>query len=156
MERTPGLFARNCSVRRIDKVTAADFLSRYHRFGDAACRYRYGLFVNRTTGATEAEFPKGTLVAVAEFSSARKWIKPEGTIRSCEWVRYASVEGLRVIGGMGKLLEEFVREVGPDDVMTYADPAWSKGGEAYLKLGFTLEDRICKEGFTSLKFRKRF
>jgi len=156
MDRIPGLFARNCSVRRIDKATAADFLSRYHRFGDAACRYRYGLFVERTTGATEVTFPKGSLVAVAEFSSARKWVKPEGTVRSCEWVRYASVEGLRVVGGMGKMLDGFVHEVRPDDVMTYADPTWSKGGEVYLRLGFTLEERVCKEHFTSLKFRKRF
>ena len=41
------VYARNCEIRRIDKPTAAEFLNRTHAYGDAACKYRYGIFLNR-------------------------------------------------------------------------------------------------------------
>jgi len=151
--RLTTVFARNCIARRIDKHAAGAFLARYHRLGDAACRYRYGLFVRRSTGECESsDFKEGTLVAVGTFSNSRRM--RDGS-RSYEWVRYASLGGCRVIGGMGKILDTFVEEIHPDDVMTYADGRWSDG-QTYTLLGFVLEDR--KEGgnFSNLKFRKRF
>ena len=82
----------------------------------------------------------GTLVAVAEFSNARRWKKEEKTISSYEWTRYASLPGLRVNGGMGKILNTFIKEVKPDDIMTYADLEWSEG-KVYESLGFVGEGR---------------
>ena len=141
------IYARNCEVRRIEKAEAAAFLEENHSYGDAACRYRYGLFLKRHTGAkslnptsplVRSDFPAGTLVAVAEFSNARKWIKGDKTIRSYEWTRYASLPGVRLIGGMGKMLKHFIKEVQPDDIMSYADLEWSEGS-VYEQLGFKLE-----------------
>ncbi len=131
------VYARNCEVRRIDKPTAAAFLERTHSYGDAACRYRYGLYVKRLTGEkNSADIGAAeTLVAVGEFSSARTM---RDGAKSYEWVRYASEPGVRVIGGMGKVLQKFVDDVQPDDVMTYADLEWSDGG-AYRALGFEPE-----------------
>ena len=136
------IYARNCEVRKIDKKTAANFLAAHHSYGDAACRYRYGLFLKRYTGHTSSlaiDRPQaGELVAVATFSNGRKWIKGDKTIRSHEWTRYASLPGVRLSGGMGKLLQAFIEEVQPDDIMTYADLEWSEG-KVYEQLGFTLE-----------------
>ena len=139
------IYARNCEVRRIEKKEAAEFLKRTHSYGDAACRYRYGLYLKRHTGHVAKELPEGiqdicpgTLVAVATFSNARKWVKGDKVIRSYEWTRYASLPGLRVNGGMGKLLKTFVEEVSPDDIMSYADLEWSEG-KVYGQLGFDLE-----------------
>ena len=134
------VYARNCEVRRIEKAEAAAFLHRTHSYGDAACRYRYGLFLKRHTGhlAMETACIPGQLVAVATFSNARKWIKGEKTIRSYEWTRYASLPGIRVNGGMGKLLKAFIEEVRPDDIMSYADLEWSEGA-VYEQLGFIRE-----------------
>lgn len=134
------IYARNCEVRRIEKAEAADFLHRTHSYGDAACRYRYGLFLKRHTGhlAMETACIPGQLVAVATFSNARKWIKGEKTIRSYEWTRYASLPDIRVSGGMGKLLKAFISEVVPDDIMSYADLEWSEGA-VYEQLGFIRE-----------------
>ena len=136
------IYARNCEVRKIDKKTAADFLADNHSYGDAACRYRYGLFLKRYTGHTSAltiDRPAaGDLVAVATFSNGRKWIKGDKTIRSYEWTRYASLPGVRLSGGMGKLLQAFIEDVHPDDIMTYADLEWSEG-KVYEALGFVLE-----------------
>ena len=141
------IYARNCEVRRIEKAEAAAFLEANHSYGDAACRYRYGLFIKRHTGEkslnpssihVRSDFPAGTLVAVAEFSNARKWVKGDKTIRSYEWTRYASLPGIRIIGGMGKILKHFIEEVQPDDIMSYADLEWSEGS-VYEQLGFKLE-----------------
>lgn len=145
--KLPTVFARKCSVRRIDKNTAGDFLEKHHRMGDATSRYRYGLF-----GVKPGEESQETLLAVATFSNGRTM--RDGT-RSFEWIRYASESSLRVIGGMGKLLDAFVEELHPDDVMTYVDASLSDGG-SYLELGFCNEALVSKSGFTNLKLRKRF
>ena len=134
------IYARNCEVRKIDKKTAAEFLAVNHSYGDASCRHRYGLYLKRHTGhnAGSASIEPGCLVAVATFSNGRKWIKGDKTIRSYEWTRYASLPGVRLSGGMGRLLKAFIADVKPDDIMTYADLEWSEG-KVYEALGFTLE-----------------
>ena len=154
MEVFSQAYARNCEVRRIDKETAQRFLAENHSYGYAACKYRYGLFLKRHTGhiAREMGFldcarndsgdvslcKVDTLIAVATFSNARKWIKDGKEIRSYEWTRYASLPDLRVSGGMGKLLKAFIKEVQPDDIMSYADLEWSEG-DVYKTLGFKEE-----------------
>lgn len=156
--RLPSIFARNCTVRRIDKGTAAAFLAANHRMGDASARYRIGLFVSRHSGNAETALPEGTLVAVATFSSARTM--RDGS-RSFEWVRYASVSGWRVVGGMGKVLEFFCRTVCPDDIMTYVplsgdESSDEAAGESYLSLGFASEGIVSMpNGCSSLKLRYR-
>ena len=139
------VYARNCVVRRIERAVAAAFLAETHSYGDALSRFRYGLFVERVTGekgqlreTKDLPGPQpGDLVAVATFSKARNRVIDGRRVRSHEWVRYASLPGVRVEGGMGKLLDAFVSEVHPEDVMTYADLEWSDG-RAYRELGFTL------------------
>lgn len=140
LERFTSLYARNCEIRRIDKPTAAAFLEACHSYGDASCRYRYGMFLKRHTGhlAGSGSLPPGTLVAVAEFSNARRWIKDGKEIRSYEWTRYASLPGVRISGGMGRVLRHFIKETEPDDIMSYADLEWSEGN-AYEQLGFVPE-----------------
>ena len=146
------IYARNCEVRKIDKKTAGEFLNANHSYGDATCRYRYGLYLKRHTGHTAAgetgsHIVPGTLIAVATFSNARKWIKADKEIRSYEWTRYASLPEVRLSGGMGKMLNEFIKDVNPDDIMTYADLEWSEG-KVYEKLGFVLEGEKAPVSFS--------
>lgn len=140
-------YARNCEVRKIDKTEARCFLKENHSYGYAACRYCYGLFLKRHTGHIAEEIRSfgdtqednsGRLIAVATFSNARKWIKDGKEIRSYEWTRYASLPDMRVSGGMGKLLKAFIKDVSPDDIMSYADLEWSEGN-VYKALGFNEE-----------------
>ena len=78
------------------------------------------------------------MVAVATFSSGRRM---GGAGISYEWVRYASLRGVRVVGGMGRLIDAFagiarIENRGEEfGVMTYADMEWY-GGDSYLRLGF--------------------
>ena len=142
------VYARNCEIRKIDKQTAAEFLNRNHSYGDAACRYRYGLYLKRHTGHNaESRKHINELIAVATFSNARKWVKSDKTIRSYEWTRYASLPDLRISGGMGRLMKAFIADVGPDDIMSYADLEWSEGN-VYEALGFSLEGRKSPVAFS--------
>lgn len=145
-----GIFARNCSVIKINRRQAEEFLSRHHRLGYTNCRYFYGLFIEKP-GKTP--FEKGTLAAVAGFSGPRRWEKGGRLISSYEWVRYASMPGTRAIGGMGKILKTFIEEVKPDDIMSYADKERSEG-DVYKKLGFIEEGvKTFGNGGKSVKFR---
>ncbi len=121
------IFARKCEVKPLRAQQAADFLEKYHSYGTSRCRYRYGLLYEET------------LVAVATFSAGRPMKRlvggEERILESYEWVRYASLPDCRISGGMGRLLEAFVSDVGPDEVMSYADYEWSPG-DAYIRLGF--------------------
>ena len=153
LEQFTSLYARNCEVRKIDKAVAAPFLGDNHSYGDAACRYRYGLYLRRSS--RDGKLQAGTLVAVATFSNARTWVKGEKVIRSYEWTRYASLPGVRISGGMGKMLKAFVKDVQPDDVMSYADLEWSEG-KVYEQLGFVLEGRKEPVMFVVDRLWKRF
>ena len=144
------IYARNCEIRRIDKAVAKEFLEANHSYGHAACRYCYGMYLKRHTGhiaQQAAAHDPGTLVAVATFSNARKWIKGDKIIRSYEWTRYASLPDVRLSGGMGRLLKTFIKDVQPDDIMSYADLEWS-AGDVYRQLGFELEGQKAPVLFT--------
>lgn len=144
------IYARNCEVRRIDKALAKVFLEANHSYGHAACRYCYGMYLKRHTGhiaQQAAAHDSGTLVAVATFSNARKWAKGDKIIRSYEWTRYASLPDVRLSGGMGRMLKTFIKDVQPDDIMSYADLEWS-AGDVYRQLGFELEGQKAPVLFT--------
>lgn len=152
------IFARNCKVEKINAAIAREFLDAHHRYGFSKCKHCYGLFVARNGGGRLDRsggelFPIGCMVAVACFSNARKWDKGGRTVMSYEWVRYASLEGTRVQGGMGKMLDAFIEEVHPDDIMTYAPLQDGTEGGVYELLGFKAEGEKEFEGGKSMKFR---
>lgn len=117
------IHARKTKVGRISKPEAADFLSLYHLQGSPNARYKYGLHYN------------GELVAVATFSAARPIERNGRQYQSFELVRFANKAGVIAVGGLGKLINHFVKEVSPDDIMTYLDLDWG-WGEGYEQLGF--------------------
>ncbi|EKD32223.1 MAG: hypothetical protein ACD_77C00145G0004 [uncultured bacterium] len=127
------VFARNCEVRLIDSNTAKKFLNWNHLLGHTAASYYYALFVVKGTES----FPEISAepIAVAVFSSPRPMNRDGEVISSYEWVRYASRRGVRVAGGMGKLMNCFIKEHSPQEIMSYADRDWSEG-DVYKKLGF--------------------
>ncbi len=124
------VFARNCEAIKTDKATANAFLDKNHSYGAAQCRYCYGLTEKRS----------GNIVGAATFSNARRWVKGGREIRSYEWIRYASAGSTRIVGGMGKILSAFIKDIRPDDIMSYADMEWSDGS-VYRSLGFHEDGR---------------
>lgn len=152
------IFARNCHVEKITRGTAAAFMDSWHSYGDATCKYRYGLFLDKAFQDQFHSFPEGTMIAAATFSNGR-FMERDGKLwRSYQWIRYASFPDTRVSGGMGKIMKHFMRSCGFGedipleivskavsessgdrfggwDIMSYADLEWSGGG-AYASLGF--------------------
>jgi len=117
------IMARQTKVRRIPKDVMSGFFSANHMQSFVDARYNYGLFFN------------DQLVAAASFSAGRKVKRNENTIRSFELLRYANLLHHCVTGGLGKLIARFIKEVNPDDIMTYADLDWASG-KGYKTLNF--------------------
>ena len=117
------VFARTCSVQKITKADAETFLNAHHLLGATGSVSQYGLFKNNE------------LLAVATFSNGRKMRRLPEHLRSFELIRFCNKAGVTVSGGLTKLLQHFIREKSPGDVMTYVDAGYSSG-EAYLKAGF--------------------
>ena len=145
------VFARNCEVKRLHKGEAADFMNRWHSYGDATCRYRLGLFLKKPALGGNVELQPGEMVAAATFSNGRLMERGGKYYRSYQWIRYASLPDVRVTGGMGKIMKHFLDEAiaGDDedksterfggwDIMSYADLEWSDGN-VYRRLGFADE-----------------
>ncbi|MCF2497672.1 hypothetical protein [Dyadobacter chenhuakuii] len=133
--------ARLTQVRRIDQETASHFLEKNHLNASVSAKTRFGLFLpKRYFRVLKSDFEcdresEELLVAVATFSAPRVFPREDGPFRSFELLRFASLLGTNISGGLDKLLMAFVREKNPDDIMTYADREWSEGA-GYEKIGF--------------------
>ncbi len=133
--------ARLTLARRTDNAATSQFLESNHLNGSTMSKFRYGLFLpKRYYRVLPQDFifdrsADELLVAVATFSNARIFEQNGGPFRSHELIRFASLLGTNVIGALDKLLNAFIREKSPDDIMTYADLEWSDG-RSYKRLGF--------------------
>jgi hypothetical protein len=134
--------ARLTQIRRINKPMLDKFLIVNHLQGTVGAKLKYGLFLPKKYFRI-LDFNKHQisanleeiLVAVASFSNAKKIIRDGQEFRSYELIRFANLTNFTVVGGLNKLLKNFIDEQNPDDIMTYADSDWSDG-KNYEKIGF--------------------
>ena len=119
--------ARDTRCVSIDNRAAKKFIAANHLHVYTKCQYRFALVY------------RFQIVAVATFSKGRNVLRENENFRSFELIRYCSSLQTRVVGGMSKLLDAFIEQVHPDDIMTYLDLDWSKEG-AYENLGFEKQD----------------
>jgi len=117
------VFARNCHLKKIDKQTAENFFNLYHLMNSTGSAYNYGLYY------------KDELIAAASFSKGRKMNRLPQHQRSFELIRFCSVPGITITGGLTKLLKHFYLEKAAGDIMTYVDKQFSSG-ESFIKAGF--------------------
>ena len=92
-------------------------------------KYKYGLEKD------------GLLVAVISFGKACPIHRDGEIYRSHELLRYCSILNHTVVGGLSKLIQHFVNQQNPEDIMTYVDKEWSTGN-SLIKLGFTLQGEL--------------
>jgi hypothetical protein len=121
--RSERIHARHTHLRDLTNDQLVEFLEQHHLLMPIRARYKFGLYKNKM------------LVAVAAFSKPRKIWRESRTYLSCELLRFCNHQGLTVVGGMGKLLRHFEKQVQPEDIMSYADLEWSQGA-VYRTLGF--------------------
>ena len=121
---TKRIHGRQCTVKRIDSITSQDFLDQFHTAGFVNSYFKYGLFF------------KDEIVAVGLFSKCRTFqSENHQSYKSAELTRYACKTGIRIAGGLDKLLNAFCEEIGVSHLMTYADKEWTNG-KSYFTLGF--------------------
>jgi hypothetical protein len=137
-QRIPG---RMTKARRIDKPTATAFLDQNHLQHAVSSKLRYGLFlpkhyyrILKADNQFDTVVPE-MLVAVATFSHPRIFERNGRPFRSYELIRFANLMHTTVVGGFDKLLNKFIEDCQPDDIMTYADLEWSDGA-SYKRLKF--------------------
>lgn len=118
---------RKAKVVAIEQKQCASFLDIYHLQGYVKAKYSFGLMA------------EGELIAVASFSASRPMKSKGPDYQSAELVRFASKDGLTIVGGLSKLIKHFSKQLKINDLMTYADRDWSLG-KGYATLGFSLSE----------------
>ena len=115
------IFARNCEIRKIEKVDCYDFLNNNHIQGYVNSVIKIGLYYN------------DELVSVMTFdqNEGRKKMKES------EWnlSRFCNKTNNTIVGGASKLLRYFIKTYKPTRIISYADNSWSRGN-LYKKIGF--------------------
>lgn len=140
------IYARNCTVSKIDTYIKNAFLNEYHIQGEDKSSIKLGLFC------------ENELVSIMTFSKSR-------FNKSYNWelTRFCVKGGVTVIGGFSKLLSHF-RKKYEGSIISYADRRYSDG-KVYFKNGFQLiatnspsyyyVDKNCLRRVTRMHFQKK-
>lgn len=120
----PRYFARKCQVVVLTSTQANTLLEEWHTQGRCAGALYVGLEMG------------GEVVAVAAFGASRTGGMVRSAAERFEVLRYAS-KG-RVVGGFSRLFKYFVREVDPQEVVSYCDLRYGDGS-LYEACGFRLD-----------------
>lgn len=125
------IYARNCTISKLDYKTKSDFINEYHFYGDSnQGTISYGLYYNNE------------LVSVMSFGKLRGQNKLHNHKDHYELVRFVTKDSMRIIGGASKLFKKFISEYQPVYIICYSDNDFFTG-ETYNKLGFKLKS-LCK------------
>ena len=121
------IYARNCTISKLDYKTKSDFINEYHFYGDSnQGAISYGLYYN------------DELVSVMNFGKLRGQNKLHNNKDHYELVRFVTKDSMRIIGGASKLFKKFISEYHPMYIICYSDNDFFTG-ETYNKLGFKLK-----------------
>ena len=119
--------ARECQVFVMDREQAQAFEEENHLQGSCPAQTSLGLSY------------QNQLVATASFSRSSPSRKGKGSDSDWELVRYTVRKGVRVQGGLTRLLARFKKlQPGCQKLVSFADRRWSTG-KLYLACGFRLE-----------------
>ena len=121
------IYARNCTISKLDYKTKSAFINEYHFYGDSnQGTISYGLYYN------------DELVSVMSFGKLRGQNKLHNNKDHYELVRFVTKDNMRIIGGASKLFKKFISEYQPVYIICYSDNDFFTG-ETYHKLGFKLK-----------------
>ena len=127
------VYARNCTVEPIDVKAAAAFLEQYHLQGSSVRSNGWGLFYDGSL-LQVLTIGKVSRAHVAKINGQR--------VSMYELKRFASVPGVIVVGGAGKLFKaaiNHIRAVGGEYIKSYSDNRYANPfSSVYEKLGFAL------------------
>lgn len=134
------VFARDLSVFSIAAKEADKFLDQYHLLGHTKGVHYVALTIPPHRAFRFEKNGINGIVAVAVFGRniIRKSVGFEGT-RSMEWVRFATLPSIRVVGGITKVFDYMYGLEAFDDIMTYVDIE-SNDAKGLQNIGFQVEE----------------
>lgn len=115
------IYARKTEIKLVDTKIAYEFLEKNHIQGNVNSSIKLGLYYN------------GNLVSLMTFGKGR--VALGGNSNQYELLRFCNELNTNVIGGADKLLQHFIKNYNPKEIISYADRRWSQGG-LYEKLNF--------------------
>lgn len=133
--------ARKCFVKEISQSEANLLISAVHLQGPTKASYYYGLYF------------ENLLVACASFSRHRIFMGGNPDPGTLELVRFCSLPGYIVAGGLGKLVTHAKRKLNISKVTSYVDRRWFTG-ESYLNNGFR-QGSVTAPNYWYVKGQKR-
>ena len=117
--------ARKCAIELLAASEARAFLDATHIQGAGAAQMYYGLRLGAQIVAV-ASFGKARAAGMTSMRQDNAW----------EVIRYASIG--RVRGGFGKLFNQFLKDIAPQEVVSFCDLRYGDG-KLYQATGFTLD-----------------
>jgi len=120
------IYARNTIVKNISHKEYKLFVETNHLQGSINAKHKIGLFYN------------DELVSVMSFGKLRKSLGGKNEKNVYELYRFCNKLNTSVVGAASKMFKNFINNINPTKVITYADLDWGKG-EFYSNLGFKFE-----------------
>lgn len=138
---TQKINGRDCDIVNLLPKSKNTFLERCHIQGKDISTVSLGLTYQER------------LVSVATFRRTNIVKGGDGT--QWELSRFCSELNIRVMGGAGKLISNFVKNyLGKDELISYSDARWSDG-ELYKKLGFIFNSHSQPSYWYTLDYKTR-
>lgn len=135
------IYARKCHIVIIDSKTEREFLNENHIQGYVSSKICYGLYYNNE------------LVSIMSFSSLRKNLGNKYCEGKYELLRFCNKLNMSVTGGASKLLNHFIKEFNPIEIISYADRRWSNG-KLYKSIGFSEDHKSSPNYFYIIKNKR--
>jgi hypothetical protein len=112
------IYARKCEIKEVSNKDSKLFLNENHIQGNVSSKINLGLYYN------------DELVSLITFGK-----RP--LFNNCEYelIRFCNKLDSTIIGGASKLLNYFIKNYKPKEIISYTDRRWNKG-DLYNKLNF--------------------
>lgn len=120
------IYARNCDIKEVDNKIKSEFLNKYHLQKNDKSKIKLGLYYNHD------------LISIATFSLPRIAVGNKNENNSeYELSRFCTKENVVCVGGLSKLLSNFVKNYNPSKIISYADRRYSSSlHNVYISCGF--------------------
>lgn len=119
------IYARKCIIKEIDNKLYKKFLNENHIQDYALAKIRIGLFY------------ENELISLISFGKKRLALGNKiNKENEYELIRFCNKLNINVIGGFSKLLNYFIKNYQPNNIITYANRRFYNGN-VYLKNGFS-------------------
>lgn len=121
------IYARKCELKEVTNQVAKDFFEINHLQGSVNSPLNFGLYY------------EGELISVMSFGKLRKSLGQHAKKASFEMYRFCNKLNLSCVGGFSRLLNHFIKDFLPQNIITYANRDWSILQNVYEKNGFVFD-----------------